>query len=163
LCSTKTRVLVEHKEALKEVSQNHDLIPNLVEEALRYVSPVQYTFRSAGSEVVLKAGTVVKKDQSIVLMIVGANRDPKTFSDPDTFDIHRENAKRNLAFGYGAHHCLGASLARLEAEAVWKHLLLRFPNVASWKVGGDVVTKRGRVIRGLETLPMSLGEADANS
>jgi cytochrome P450 len=95
-------------------------------------------------------------------MIVGANRDPKIFRDPDTFDIHRENAKRNLAFGYGAHHCLGASLARLEAEAVWKHLLLRFPNVASWKVGEEVVTKRGRVICGLETLPMSLGEADAN-
>jgi len=157
-----TRVLVEHKEALKEVSQNHDLIPNLVEEALRYVSPVQYTFRSSASEVVLKDGTVVKKGQSIVLMIVGANRDPKIFSDPDTFDIHRENAKRNLAFGYGAHHCLGASLARLEAEAVWKHLLLRFPNVASWKVNGEVVTKRGRVIRGLETLPMRLGEADSN-
>ena len=152
-----TRVLVEHKEALKEVSHNHDLIPNLVEEALRYVSPVQYTFRSAGSKVVLKDGTVVKKGQSIVLMIVGANRDPKIFSDPDTFDIHRENAKRNLAFGYGAHHCLGASLARLEAEAVLKHLLLRFPNVASWKITGDVVAKRGRVIRGLESLPITLG------
>ena len=154
-----TRVLVEHKEALKEVSHNPDLIPNLAEEALRYVSPVQYTFRSAGSELVLKDGTVVKKGQSIVLMIVGANRDPKTFSDPDTFDIHRENAKRNLAFGYGAHHCLGASLARLEAEAVWKHLLLRFPNVASWKITGDVIAKRGRVIRGLESLPMTLGSA----
>ena len=154
-----TRVLVEHKEALKEVSQNHDLIPNLVEEALRYVSPVQYTFRSSASEVVLKDGTVVKKGQSIVLMIVGANRDPKIFSDPDTFDIHRENAKRNLAFGYGAHHCLGASLARLEAEAVWKHLLLRFPNVASWKVDGEIIAKRGRVIRGLESLPMILGPA----
>jgi cytochrome P450 len=157
-----TRVLVEHSDALKAVSQNHELIPNLVEEALRYVSPVQYTFRSSASEVVLKDGTVVKKGQSIVLMIVGANRDPKIFSNPDTFDIHRENAKRNLAFGYGAHHCLGASLARLEAEAVWKHLLLRFPNVASWKVNGEVVTKRGRVIRGLETLPMRLGEADSN-
>jgi cytochrome P450 len=157
-----TRVLVEHSDALKEVSQNHELIPNLVEEALRYVSPVQYTFRSSASEVVLKDGTVVKKGQSIVLMIVGANRDPKIFSNPDTFDIHREYAKRNLAFGYGAHHCLGASLARLEAEAVWKHLLLRFPNVASWKVNGEVVTKRGRVIRGLETLPMRLGEADSN-
>ena len=154
-----TRVLVEHKEALKEVSHNHDLIPNLVEEALRYVSPVQYTFRSAGSKVVLKDGTVVKKGQSIVLMIVGANRDPKIFSDPDTFDIHRENAKRNLAFGYGAHHCLGASLARLEAEAVWKHLLLRFPNVARWKITGDVVAKRGRVIRGLESFPITLGSA----
>jgi cytochrome P450 len=162
LLSVGTRVLVEHNEALKQVSQNYELIPNLVEEALRYVSPVQYTIRTSDSEVVLKDGTTVKKGQSIVLMIVGANRDPKIFSDPDTFDIYRENAKRNLAFGYGAHHCLGASLARLEAEAVWKHLLLRFPNVASWKVNGEVVTKRGRVIRGLETLPMRLGEADSN-
>ena len=154
-----TRVLVEHKQALKEVSQNHDLIPNLVEEALRYVSPVQYTFRSSSSEVVLKDGTHVKQGQSIVLMIVGANRDPKIFSDPDSFDIHRENAKRNLAFGYGAHHCLGASLARLEAEAVWKNLLLRFPDVANWKVNGEVIAKKGRVIRGLESLPMSFGRA----
>jgi cytochrome P450 len=92
-------------------------------------------------------------------MIVGANRDPKIFSDPDTFDIHRENAKRNLAFGYGAHHCLGASLARLEAEAVWKHLLTRFPDTAAWKIDGQVIAKRGRVIRGLETLPMILGSA----
>jgi cytochrome P450 len=90
-------------------------------------------------------------------MIVGANRDPKIFRDPDTFDIHRENAKRNLAFGYGAHHCLGASLARLEAEAVWKHLLTRFPDTAAWKIDGQVIAKRGRVIRGLETLPMILG------
>jgi cytochrome P450 len=159
LLSVGTRVLVEHAAALKQVSQNHELIPNLVEEALRYVSPVQYTIRTSDSEVVLKDGTKVKKGQSIVLMIVGANRDPKIFSQPDAFDITRENAKRNLAFGYGAHHCLGASLARLEAEAVWKHLLLRFPNVANWKVNGEVIAKRGRVIRGLESLPMSLGLA----
>jgi cytochrome P450 len=159
LLSVGTRVLVEHAAALKQVSQNHELIPNLVEEALRYVSPVQYTTRTSDSEVVLKDGTKVKKGQSIVLMIVGANRDPKIFSQPDAFDITRENAKRNLAFGYGAHHCLGASLARLEAEAVWKHLLLRFPNVANWKVNGEVIAKRGRVIRGLESLPMSLGLA----
>ena len=157
LLSVGTRVLVEHKDALKQVSQNHELIPNLVEEALRYVSPVQYTIRSSSDQVVLRDGTTVTKGQSIVLMIVGANRDPKIFSEPDTFDINRENAKRNLAFGYGAHHCLGASLARLEAEAVWKHLLNRFPDVTSWKVDGEVIAKRGRVIRGLDSLPMNLG------
>jgi cytochrome P450 len=162
LLSVGTRVLVEHEASLKQVSQNHELIPNLIEETLRYVSPVQYTIRSADSEVGLKDGTIVKKGQSIVLMIVGANRDPKIFSQPDTFDINRENAKRNLAFGYGAHHCLGASLARLEAEAVWKHLLLRFPDVSSWKINGDVTKKRGRVIRGLESLPMNLGLASTN-
>lgn len=159
LLSVGTRVLVEHKDALKQVSQNHELIPNLVEEALRYVSPVQYTIRSSSDQVVLRDGTTVTKGQSIVLMIVGANRDPKIFSEPDTFDINRENAKRNLAFGYGAHHCLGASLARLEAEAVWKHLLKRFPDVTSWKVDGEVIAKRGRVIRGLDSLPMNLGRS----
>jgi cytochrome P450 len=159
LLSVGTRVLVEHEAELQQVSRNHELIPNLVEEALRYVSPVQYTIRTSDSEVVLKDGTTVKKGQGIVLMIVGANRDPKIFSDPNTFDINRENAKRNLAFGYGAHHCLGASLARLEAEAVWKHLLLRFPDVSSWRVDGEVIAKRGRVIRGLDSLPMSLGSA----
>ena len=161
LLSVGTRVLVEYKDALKQVSQNHDLIPNLVEETLRFVSPVQYTIRASDSELVLKDGTAVKKGQNIVLMIVGANRDPKIFSNPDIFDINRENAKRNLAFGYGAHHCLGASLARLEAEAVWKHLLLRFPNVASWNLNGEVIPKRGRVIRGLEALPLRLGHADS--
>ena len=159
LLSVGTRVLVENKDALKQVSQNHELIPNLVEEALRFVSPVQYTSRTSDSDIVLKDGTAVKKGQGIVLMITGANRDPKIFSDPDSFDIHRENAKRNLAFGYGAHHCLGASLARLEAEAVWKNLLLRFPDVANWKVNGEVIAKKGRVIRGLESLPMSFGRA----
>jgi cytochrome P450 len=161
LLSVGTRVLVEYKDALKQVSQNHDLIPNLVEETLRFVSPVQYTIRTSDSELFLKDGTAVKKGQNIVLMIVGANRDPKIFSNPDTFDINRENAKRNLAFGYGAHHCLGASLARLEAEAVWRHLLLRFPNVASWNLNGEVIPKRGRVIRGLEALPLRLGHADS--
>lgn len=163
LLSVGTRVLVEHEAALKQVSQNHDLIPNLVEEALRFVSPVQHTIRTSACEVVLADGTIVKKGQSIVLMIVGANRDPKIFDNPDTFDLNRENAKRNLAFGYGAHHCLGASLARLEAEAVWRHLLLRFPDVANWRISGEVIAKRGRVIRGLESLPMNFGPAALNS
>ena len=161
LLSVGTRVLVEHDLALKKVSKNYELIPNLVEEALRFVSPVQYTSRTAVSEIVLKDGTLVEKGQSIVLMIVGANHDPNIFNDPETFVIDRENAKKNLAFGYGAHHCLGASLARLEAEAVWKHLLMRFPDVESWRVDGEIIPKRGRVIRGLQTLPIQLGTASA--
>jgi cytochrome P450 len=160
LLSVGTRVLVGNPPALNKVSKEYGLIPNLVEEALRFVSPIQYTLRTSKSEATLKDGTVVKKGQSIVLMIVGANRDPKIFSDPESFSIDRVNAKRNLAFGYGAHHCIGASLARLEAEAVWKHLLMRFPDVGSWKVAGEVIYKRGRVIRGIETLPMNLGAAN---
>ena len=154
-----TRVLIENKDQLKLVSENHQLIPNLVEETLRFVSPVQYTFRTSDTDFQMKDGTKVKKGQSIVLMLVGANRDPSIFSDPNSFLVERENARRNLSFGYGAHHCLGAALARLEAEAVWKHLLNRFPDVEKWKINGELKIKRGRVIRGLDSLPLQLGPA----
>ena len=154
-----TRVLIENKDQLKLVSDNHQLIPNLVEETLRFVSPVQYTFRTSDTNFQMKDGTKVKKGQSIVLMLVGANRDPSIFSDPNSFLVERENARRNLSFGYGAHHCLGAALARLEAEAVWEHLLNRFPDVEKWKINGEFKIKRGRVIRGLDSLPLQLGPA----
>ena len=152
-----TRVLIENKDQLKLVSENHQLIPNLVEETLRFISPVQYTFRTSDTDFQMKDGTKVKKGQSIVLMLVGANRDPSIFSDPNSFLVERENARRNLSFGYGAHHCLGAALARLEAEAVWEHLLNRFPDVEKWKINGEFKIKRGRVIRGLDSLPLQLG------
>ena len=154
-----TRVLIENKDQLKLVSENHQLIPNLVEETLRFVSPVQYTFRTSDTDFQMKDGTKVKKGQSIVLMLVGANRDPSIFSDPNSFLVERENARRNLSFGYGAHHCLGAALARLEAEAVWEHLLNRFPDVEKWKINGEFKIKRGRVIRGLDSLTLQLGPA----
>ena len=154
-----TRVLIENKDQLKLVSENHQLIPNLVEETLRFVSPVQYTFRTSDTDFQMKDGTKVKKGQSIVLMLVGANRDSSIFSDPNSFLVERENARRNLSFGYGAHHCLGAALARLEAEAVWKHLLNRFPDVEKWKINGEFKIKRGRVIRGLDSLTLQLGPA----
>ena len=154
-----TRVLIENKDQLKLVSENHQLIPNLVEETLRFVSPVQYTFRTSDTDFQMKDGTKVKKGQSIVLMLVGANRDPSIFSDPNSFLVERENARRNLSFGYGAHHCLGAALARLEAEAVWEHLFNRFPDVEKWKINGEFKIKRGRVIRGLDSLPLQLGPA----
>ena len=154
-----TRVLIENKDQLKLVSENHQLIPNLVEETLRFVSPVQYTFRTSDTDFQMKDGTKVKKGQSIVLMLVGANRDPSIFSDPNSFLVERENARRNLSFGYRAHHCLGAALARLEAEAVWEHLLNRFPDVEKWKINGEFKIKRGRVIRGLDSLTLQLGPA----
>ena len=154
-----TRVLIENKDQLKLVSENHQLIPNLVEETLRFVSPVQYTFRTSDTDFQMKDGTKVKKGQSIVLMLVGANRDSSIFSDPNSFLVERENARRNLSFGYGAHHCLGAALARLEAEAVWEHLLNRFPDVEKWKINGEFKIKRGRVIRGLDSLTLQLGPA----
>jgi cytochrome P450 len=159
LLSVGTLTLIQNKEQLLSVSNNHDLIPQLVEETLRYVSPVQYTLRTASSATQLIDGTFVSSGETILLMLVGANRDPNIFASPHEFFVSRENARRNLAFGYGAHQCLGASLARMEAEVAWRHLFLRFPDVEAWRLNNQPTIRPGRVIRGLQSLPVQLGRA----
>ena len=154
-----TQVLMEHRDQFAEVAADHDLISGMTEEALRYVSPVQYTFRTALAPIDLPGGTVLGERDTIVLMLVGANRDPAVFVDPHRFDIHRENARRHLAFGFGVHHCLGAALARMEAEVAWRHLLTRFPDIDAWQLAGEPVPNPGRMIHGLRSLPVRLGAA----
>ena len=154
-----TQVLMEHRDQFAEVAADHGLLPAMTEEALRYVSPVQYTFRTALSPMDLPGGAVLGERDTIVLMLVGANRDPAVFADPHRFDIHRENARRHLAFGFGVHHCLGAALARMEAEVAWRHLLERFPDIDAWQLAGEPVPTPGRIIHGLRSLPVRLGAA----
>jgi len=152
-----TQVLMEHRDQFAEVAADHDFIPAMTEEALRYVSPVQYTFRTALAPIDLPGGSVLGERDTIVLMLVGANRDPAVFTDPHRFDIHRDNARRHLAFGFGVHHCLGAALARMEAEVAWRHLLERFPDTDAWQLAGEPVPNPGRMIHGLRSLPVRLG------
>lgn len=154
-----TRVLLDHRNQLADVAADHSLIPGLVEESLRYVSPVQFTFRTALAPIDLPGGERLDERDTIVLMLVGANRDPRVFTDPDRFDIRRDNARRHLSLGFGVHHCLGAALARMEAEIAWRHLLKRFPDTDAWQLAGDPVPTPGRMVRGLRSLPMTLGAA----
>lgn len=157
LLSVGTLLLLQNRDQLGAVADNLDLVPNLVEEALRVVSPVQYTARTSDSEMELSDGTKVRRGQTIALILTGANRDPALFEYPNKFLIHRENARRNIAFGYGAHHCIGAQLARLEAETLWRELLIRYPDVDSWQQIGSAKFRPGKTIRGLETMPVILG------
>jgi cytochrome P450 len=156
LLSVGTAALIENRSELEKVAQNHSLIPNMVEETLRFASPVQFTSRSAADDLVLSDGTKVRKGQSIILMIVGANHDPAVFTRPELFDIERENARRNLAFGFGAHHCIGAALARLEAEVAWRKLLEAFPDVSKWNLAEEPVLRGGRTIRGYQSVKINL-------
>jgi hypothetical protein len=151
-----TEVLLRHPDQFTEILADPELIPDMVEEALRYVSPVQYTFRTALAPIELPGGEVLNARETMVLMIVGANRDPKVFDDPDRFDIHRANARKHLAFGFGIHHCLGAALARMEAEVAWRTLFARFPDPAAWRIAGEPVPNPGRMIHGLRSLPVQV-------
>lgn len=104
-----------------------DLAKTAVEEFLRYDSPIQHQTRVA-AESFEQDGSKIEKGQRVLLMLGAANRDPAQFSDPDRLDIQRE-PNRHVAFGLGIHYCLGAPLARLEAQIAFPELLKRFPDL----------------------------------
>ena len=132
------------------MAENPALIPNAIEEILRYEppSPVQARYVTRDTE---HHGTGVPAGSVMVLLNASANRDERQFEDPDRLDIGRK-VKRHFSFGYGLHFCLGAHLARLEARVALEELLARFPE---WDVDYDnAVQARTSTVRGWEKLPI---------
>jgi cytochrome P450 len=120
--------LLDHPEQLDRVRADTSLVPAMVEEALRYQSPVQLIFRSCVRDTEV-GGSLIPAGASVIPMYASANRDERHFPEPDTFDITRENARDHVAFGYGPHFCLGAPLARLEAQVAFEELLPRLSDI----------------------------------
>lgn len=104
-------------------------LPNAIEEVLRFSPPVMQFCRTATEDIELRGETIAKGDK-VYLSYLSANRDEEVFDDPDRFDILRPNADRHLAFGTGAHFCLGASLARLQLRCVLTELYTQLPGIA---------------------------------
>ena len=155
LIGTGTLNLLRSPDQLAAVSADPDgRIANLVEEALRYEGAVMFTFRRAVEPIDLGEGDVVPKGAMVVLGLAGANRDPAVFNAPDRFDVARDNAREHLAFAAGLHYCLGAALARLEAETAWRTLLERH---GAMRLAGEVAYRPTPIIRGLSHLPVTLG------
>lgn len=122
------RLLKEFPEAKKELLVNAELIPNMVHEAIRMVSPVMYMRRTATEDTEIR-GQKIARGEKVLLYYGAANRDPAKFENPDVFDIHRANAKDHIAFGTGAHVCLGQRVANMQLEAAYRQILTRFPNI----------------------------------
>jgi cytochrome P450 len=104
------------------------LIPNALEEVRRFDSSV-IAWRRRTTQAVQIGGVPVPAGANLLLLLGSANRDPAVFADPERFDIHRQNAREHLSFGHGAHYCLGAPLARLEARVVLEELSARLPSL----------------------------------
>ena len=117
--------LLRHPDQMEKLRGDLSLIPSAVEEMLRFESPSQHTARLAPEDCEL-GGKQIRKRQAVIAVMAAANRDPERFPDPDRFNIARAD-NRHLAFGYAAHFCFGAPLARLEGQVVFESLLRRFP------------------------------------
>lgn len=149
------RMLLDTPEHLDTLAERPELWPTAVEEILRLDSPVQLSARIATRDVDV-AGTMVRRNEAVILYLAGANRDPKVFDDPHRFDIERPNAGKHLSFSGGRHFCLGAALARAEGEVGLRTFFERFPDA---RLAGGGSRRETRVLRGWSTLPISLGKA----
>ena len=146
-------LLLDHRDQLDLLIADPALWPNAVDEILRYDSPVQQTARVAVEDVEV-GGVKLPAGAMIVLLLGGANYDPSVFDDPYTFDVTRTNAREHLSFGSGIHACLGAPLARMEAEIALRALLERFPDI---RATGRSVRRDLVILRGYESFPVALG------
>lgn len=142
--------LVEHPEQLAQLKADPDAMVNAVEEILRWTAPVRHFMRTAQQDTEL-LGRQIKAGDWVYLSYKAANLDPKVFDDPLRFDITRPNADRQISFGFGAHFCLGAQLARNELRSLFGHVL---PRLESVELAGDPATMKTTFVGGYKALPL---------
>lgn len=144
--------LMEHPDQLELVQRDRSLIPNAVEESLRYDAPVHGLFRTNNRPVTLH-GVEIPEDSKVYLMFGSVNRDPELWDDPDRFDITRDlkTLRQHAAFGVGIHVCLGAPLSRIEAAVALELVLDRLPRL---RPNGAPTQVRPAVLKGFESLPV---------
>jgi aspartate racemase len=146
--------LLRNPGELEKLRRDLTLIPSAVEEMLRYESPSQHTARMCPSDREM-GGKLIRKRQAVIAVMAAANRDPERFSDPDRFDIARKD-NRHLAFGYAAHYCFGAPLARVEGQVVFEALLRRLEGIT---LPAQSVEWRSNLgLRGLRGLKIQFGK-----
>jgi cytochrome P450 len=146
--------LLRNPDQLEKLRSDLSLIPSAVEELLRYESPSQHTARLAPEDTIL-GGRRIRKRQAVIAVMAAGNRDPERFPDPDRLDITRAD-NRHLAFGWAAHFCFGAALARIEGQVAFELMLRRLPHWAFEP--GPLVWRSNLGLRGLTRLLLRFGE-----
>lgn len=142
--------LLRHPDAMQRLIAAPLLIPSAIEEMLRYEPPSQHTARLAPSDVVI-GGKSIRKGQAAIAVMAAANRDPDRFPDPNKFDITRKD-NRHVSFGWAAHFCFGAALARIEGQIAFEEMLQGLPN---WSLDETRLEWRTNLgLRGLKALPL---------
>jgi cytochrome P450 len=149
-----TLALLENPDQLERLRHNPSFVPSAVEEFVRYYSPLDFAqSRGARTDITI-AGVTIPAGSAVVASIGSANRDEAQFKRPDELDIARD-PNRHIGFGQGIHYCLGAYLARLEAQIAFRALLHHFPQLSLAVSPRDLRWRQSLLLRGLESLPVS--------
>ena len=143
------RALIENPGELAKLKANPELLNSAVDEMIRWVTPVQHFMRTASEDFTLR-GKTIKAGESLQLLYISGNRDEEIWPDAFQFKVDRQN-NRHVAFGYGAHLCLGQHLAKMETRAFFKELVARLDDI---EITGVPRRVESTFVSGLKTLPV---------
>jgi cytochrome P450 len=144
--------LNENPDEYRKLTANHELIPNMVSETIRWQTPLAHMRRNALRDVELN-GKTIKKGEKVVMWYVSGNRDEEVIPDPNAYLIERARARQHLSFGFGIHRCVGNRLAELQLKIIWEGILRRFSNI---EVTGEPRRVLSSFVKGYETLPVRI-------
>jgi cytochrome P450 len=152
LLASIARLLADNPSAVEMVRSDPGLLDGVIEECLRLMPPARGFVRTATTGIEL-ASARIRGGQRVYLLYPAANRDPEHFTRPDSFDPTRPAGYGHASFGFGAHFCLGAGLARMEARALFAELLSRYSSI---RLAGVPAPYQHTQLNGWETLPVTL-------
>ncbi len=141
--------LIENPDQMRKLKSDLSLLPNAIDEMIRWVTPVKHFFRTATEDYELR-GQKIRAGDNLAMWYPSGNRDEEVFEDPFVFNIER-NPNPHLAFGYGAHHCLGHLFAKMEMRALYTELLNRVEEI---ELAGPTERVKANFVSGLKTLPI---------
>lgn len=136
----------------EKLKSNHDLIPSMVPEIIRYQTPLAYMRRTANEDVEL-GGKTIRAGDKVAMWYVSGNRDSDVIDRADEFIIDRQNPRHHLSFGFGIHRCMGNRLAEMQLRIIWEEILARFDHV---EVVDEPVRVQSSFVKGYEELPVIL-------
>jgi len=144
--------LNEHPKEYQKLRDDPSLIPGMVSEIIRYVTPVIHMRRTAKEDGEI-GGKQIKKGDKVVMWYVSGNRDPDAIEDPDNFIIDRPRPRQHMSFGYGIHRCVGNRLAELQLRILWEEIITRYPVI---EVMGPAKRTYSNFIHGIRSLPVRI-------
>ncbi len=139
-------------EQYDKLTANPEFVGNMVQEIIRWQTPLAYMRRTATRDCEL-GGKQIKKDDQLLMWYLSANRDANVFEDPDSINIERANADQHLSFGYGVHRCMGLRLAEMQLRILWEEILERFERI---EVQAEPTRTLSSFVHGYATLPVTV-------